>query len=174
MDHHRFQGVDGIDGDLPSILEATLLNNTIGKLFFCTFQILFYGWFGRRQRPAPPFALFLPSSSSFPTSDSSQVCRHLAHIQNALNPSRMDLFVVHHELCYANKRHVAHAQVLGSDCHFLLGGECASWRKSSPDGWSLYCGALCRQGGAGDLFLLRVDEHVRLGRANSALCDILG
>ncbi|KAI9034493.1 sphingolipid Delta4-desaturase-domain-containing protein [Hyaloraphidium curvatum] len=42
MDHHRFQGVDGIDGDLPSTLEAKFLNSVPGKLFFCTFQILFY------------------------------------------------------------------------------------------------------------------------------------
>lgn len=42
MDHHRYQGVEGIDGDLPSLLEARYLNNTIGKLFFCTVQILFY------------------------------------------------------------------------------------------------------------------------------------
>jgi sphingolipid delta-4 desaturase len=43
MDHHRFQGVDGIDGDLPTKLEGYLLNNVFGKIFFCSFQILFYG-----------------------------------------------------------------------------------------------------------------------------------
>ncbi|KAJ1566229.1 hypothetical protein HK405_010660, partial [Cladochytrium tenue] len=42
MDHHRFQGVDGVDGDLPTALEGRLLNSRLGKLFFCTFQILFY------------------------------------------------------------------------------------------------------------------------------------
>ncbi|KAJ3408176.1 hypothetical protein HDV05_005126 [Chytridiales sp. JEL 0842] len=41
-DHHRFQGTEGLDADLPSALEARLLNSTLGKLFFCTFQILFY------------------------------------------------------------------------------------------------------------------------------------
>ncbi|KAJ3327094.1 hypothetical protein HDU76_012372 [Blyttiomyces sp. JEL0837] len=42
MDHHRFQGVAGIDGDLPTELEGSLFNSTIGKLFFCAFQIIFY------------------------------------------------------------------------------------------------------------------------------------
>ncbi|KAJ3108561.1 hypothetical protein HDU97_000843 [Phlyctochytrium planicorne] len=42
MDHHRFQGVQGVDGDLPSKLEGMLLNSTPGKVFFCFFQILFY------------------------------------------------------------------------------------------------------------------------------------
>ena len=52
MDHHRFQGVDGIDGDLPSDIEAKLLNNPVGKFLFCAVQILFYG--GPRR---PPVAL---------------------------------------------------------------------------------------------------------------------
>ncbi|KAJ3206308.1 hypothetical protein HDU83_006443 [Entophlyctis luteolus] len=42
MDHHRFQGVDGIDGDVPTRLEAYLFNSFLGKLFFCVTQILFY------------------------------------------------------------------------------------------------------------------------------------
>ncbi|KAJ3416463.1 hypothetical protein HDV05_001621 [Chytridiales sp. JEL 0842] len=42
MDHHRFQGLDGVDGDLPTELEAKLFNSTLGKLFFCSTQIIFY------------------------------------------------------------------------------------------------------------------------------------
>lgn len=42
MDHHRYQGLDGVDGDLPTYFEARLLNNPVGKWFFVTFQILFY------------------------------------------------------------------------------------------------------------------------------------
>ncbi|KAJ3073942.1 hypothetical protein HDU98_000244 [Podochytrium sp. JEL0797] len=42
MDHHRFQGVDGIDGDVPTRLEAFLFNSFAGKLFYCITQILFY------------------------------------------------------------------------------------------------------------------------------------
>ncbi|KXS12861.1 hypothetical protein M427DRAFT_59173 [Gonapodya prolifera JEL478] len=42
MDHHRFQGVDGVDGDVPTAIEARLLDSYPGKLFFLTFQIIFY------------------------------------------------------------------------------------------------------------------------------------
>lgn len=41
-DHHRYLGWDGVDTDLPAELEAKLLSNFFGKLFFLTFQILFY------------------------------------------------------------------------------------------------------------------------------------
>lgn len=42
MTHHKSLGVDGLDTDLPTALEATLLDSVLGKAFFCTFQILFY------------------------------------------------------------------------------------------------------------------------------------
>ncbi|KAI9351429.1 dihydroceramide delta(4)-desaturase [Obelidium mucronatum] len=42
MDHHRFQGVDGVDGDVPTRVEAFLFNSFVGKLFYCITQILFY------------------------------------------------------------------------------------------------------------------------------------
>jgi len=42
LDHHKYLGVDGIDTDLPTRFEAFLLNNILGKAFFCTFQLLFY------------------------------------------------------------------------------------------------------------------------------------
>ncbi|EIW69922.1 hypothetical protein TREMEDRAFT_38594 [Tremella mesenterica DSM 1558] len=42
IEHHKFLGEDGIDTDLPSRLEAVLLNNVAGKTFFATFQLLFY------------------------------------------------------------------------------------------------------------------------------------
>ena len=35
-------GEDGVDTDLPSRLELICLNNVLGKVFFATFQILFY------------------------------------------------------------------------------------------------------------------------------------
>lgn len=41
-DHHRYLGWDGIDPDLPADFEAKLLSNFPGKLFYMTFQILFY------------------------------------------------------------------------------------------------------------------------------------
>ncbi|ADV19889.1 sphingolipid delta-4 desaturase [Cryptococcus gattii E566] len=42
IEHHKFLGEDGIDTDLPSRLEALVLNNVAGKTFFATFQLLFY------------------------------------------------------------------------------------------------------------------------------------
>jgi sphingolipid delta-4 desaturase len=43
MEHHTLQGTDSIDTDLPTRIEGVLFSSTMGKLFFCTFQILFYG-----------------------------------------------------------------------------------------------------------------------------------
>lgn len=42
MDHHRYQGEDGIDTDVPTFLEGKIVNNTITKLLFVIFQIFFY------------------------------------------------------------------------------------------------------------------------------------
>lgn len=42
MEHHKYQGVEGVDTDLPTQLEAKLFSSLPGKLFFATFQILFY------------------------------------------------------------------------------------------------------------------------------------
>lgn len=53
IEHHKFQGVDGVDTDLPTKLELMCLNNVLGKVFFATFQILFYALrpgFVRAQR----------------------------------------------------------------------------------------------------------------------------
>lgn len=41
-EHHKYQGVDGIDTDIPTRVEAKFLSNWFGKLFFLTFQIWFY------------------------------------------------------------------------------------------------------------------------------------
>jgi sphingolipid 4-desaturase/C4-monooxygenase len=42
MDHHKYQGVDGVDTDLPTAFEAKLFSSFLGKLFFATFQLFFY------------------------------------------------------------------------------------------------------------------------------------
>jgi len=42
LEHHKNMGEDGIDTDIPTWLEAVILNNVAGKAFFATFQILFY------------------------------------------------------------------------------------------------------------------------------------
>jgi len=54
LEHHKFMGEDGIDTDIPSRLELICLNNVLGKVFFATFQILFYALrpgFIRTQEP---------------------------------------------------------------------------------------------------------------------------
>lgn len=42
MDHHKYQGVEGVDTDLPTDLEARLFSTRLGKFFFATFQVVFY------------------------------------------------------------------------------------------------------------------------------------
>ncbi|CAL1708763.1 unnamed protein product [Somion occarium] len=42
IEHHKALGEDGVDTDLPTRLELICLNNVLGKVFFATFQILFY------------------------------------------------------------------------------------------------------------------------------------
>ncbi|KAL4251978.1 fatty acid desaturase type 1 family protein [Abortiporus biennis] len=42
IEHHKFMGEDGVDTDLPTHIELIFLNNVLGKVFFATFQILFY------------------------------------------------------------------------------------------------------------------------------------
>ncbi|KAI0777179.1 dihydroceramide delta-4-desaturase [Trametes elegans] len=44
IEHHKFMGEDGVDTDLPTNVELILLNNVFGKVFFTTFQILFYAF----------------------------------------------------------------------------------------------------------------------------------
>lgn len=40
--HHKFQGDEYLDTDLPTRFESIVLLNVLGKVFFATFQILFY------------------------------------------------------------------------------------------------------------------------------------
>lgn len=42
LEHHKEMGVDMVDTDIPTRLEALLLHNVLGKAFFATFQVLFY------------------------------------------------------------------------------------------------------------------------------------
>jgi sphingolipid 4-desaturase/C4-monooxygenase len=43
MDHHKYQGVDGIDVDIPTDLEGHFFHTTLRKFFFVVFQVAFYG-----------------------------------------------------------------------------------------------------------------------------------
>lgn len=40
--HHKFLGDEYLDADLPTKFESLILSNILGKVFFATFQILFY------------------------------------------------------------------------------------------------------------------------------------
>jgi len=42
MEHHQYQGVDGIDVDVPSRAEVLLFTNTLTKIFWVILQPLFY------------------------------------------------------------------------------------------------------------------------------------
>ena len=42
MDHHKFQGVDGVDVDLPTAMEGNFFRTTFRKFFFVAFQMAFY------------------------------------------------------------------------------------------------------------------------------------
>jgi len=53
QEHHKYQGVDGVDTDLPTKLEAKLLSNRIGKLFFMFNQTWFYAFRPLFIRPQP-------------------------------------------------------------------------------------------------------------------------
>ena len=51
-EHHRYQGWDGIDTDIPAPLEAWILSKSVvGKLFFVLGQILFYALRPAMVRP---------------------------------------------------------------------------------------------------------------------------
>lgn len=42
LEHHRFQGVDGIDMDVPTLTEARLVRNILAKSIWVVFQLFFY------------------------------------------------------------------------------------------------------------------------------------
>ncbi|KAF1316150.1 Fatty acid desaturase family, zn-binding site, partial [Globisporangium splendens] len=44
MEHHRYQGEEGVDVDLPTAIEGKVFNNVITKFLFVVFQVLFYAF----------------------------------------------------------------------------------------------------------------------------------
>mmetsp|Transcript_14490 Transcript_14490/g.25969 ORF Transcript_14490/g.25969 Transcript_14490/m.25969 type:complete len:313 (-) Transcript_14490:52-990(-) len=52
-EHHKFQGTDGVDTDLPTELEAKLFSSIPGKLFFMFNQTWFYAFRPVFIRPQP-------------------------------------------------------------------------------------------------------------------------
>lgn len=54
LEHHRFQGVDGIDMDVPSHTEAHLVTNVVSKSIWVIFQLFFYALRPLFLKPKPP------------------------------------------------------------------------------------------------------------------------
>ncbi|CAN1284143.1 Sphingolipid delta(4)-desaturase DES1-like [Linum perenne] len=54
LEHHRFQGVDGIDMDIPSQAEAHLVTNIASKSIWVLLQLFFYALRPLFLKPKPP------------------------------------------------------------------------------------------------------------------------
>ncbi|KAI4365123.1 hypothetical protein MLD38_021140 [Melastoma candidum] len=54
LEHHRYQGVDGIDMDIPSQTEAILVRNAFGKSIWVVLQLFFYALRPLFLKPKPP------------------------------------------------------------------------------------------------------------------------
>lgn len=54
LEHHRFQGVDGIDMDVPSSTEARMVTNAFTKSIWVLFQLFFYALRPLFLKPKPP------------------------------------------------------------------------------------------------------------------------
>ncbi|KAL1834185.1 hypothetical protein DCAR_0104357 [Daucus carota subsp. sativus] len=54
LEHHRFQGVDGVDMDIPTLTEAHIVTNVIAKSIWVIFQLFFYALRPLFVKPKPP------------------------------------------------------------------------------------------------------------------------
>lgn len=54
LEHHRFQGVDGIDMDVPTLIEAHLVRNVITKSIWVLLQLFFYAFRPLFIKPKSP------------------------------------------------------------------------------------------------------------------------
>lgn len=54
LEHHRFQGVDGVDMDVPTYTEAHLVTNVITKTIWVLLQLFFYALRPLFIKPKPP------------------------------------------------------------------------------------------------------------------------
>ncbi|KAL0407368.1 UNVERIFIED_CONTAM: Sphingolipid delta(4)-desaturase DES1-like [Sesamum latifolium] len=54
LEHHRYQGVDGVDMDVPSLTEAKLVTNVVSKSIWVIFQLFFYALRPLFLKPKPP------------------------------------------------------------------------------------------------------------------------
>jgi len=56
MEHHQYQGVDGVDADVPTMWEVTTFNNAMKKLIWVLGQPFAYGLRPLFIKPKPPGA----------------------------------------------------------------------------------------------------------------------
>ncbi|KAL6492682.1 hypothetical protein OROGR_033174 [Orobanche gracilis] len=54
LEHNRFQGVDGVDMDVPSLTEAKLVRNVVSKSIWVIIQLFFYAFRPLFLKPKPP------------------------------------------------------------------------------------------------------------------------
>ncbi|KAI3510387.1 hypothetical protein L1887_17339 [Cichorium endivia] len=54
LEHHRYQGVDGVDTDVPTLTEARLVKNIVAKCIWVLFQLFFYALRPLLVNPKPP------------------------------------------------------------------------------------------------------------------------
>ena len=54
MEHHRYQGEDGIDVDVPTVAEGRFFNSTFRKFVFVIFQVFFYAFRPMIVNPKKP------------------------------------------------------------------------------------------------------------------------
>lgn len=54
LEHHRYQGVDGVDMDIPSKAEAFMVRNAFTKSIWVVFQLFFYALRPVFLKPKPP------------------------------------------------------------------------------------------------------------------------
>jgi len=54
MEHHQFQGVDGIDTDVPTKFEVNLFNNAVKKFIWVILQPVFYAFRPMIVKPKSP------------------------------------------------------------------------------------------------------------------------
>lgn len=54
LEHHRFQGVDGVDMDIPTLTEGRLVANPLTKSIWVLLQLFFYALRPLFLKPKPP------------------------------------------------------------------------------------------------------------------------
>lgn len=54
LEHHRYQGVDGVDMDVPSLTEAKFVTNILSKSIWVLLQLFFYALRPLFLKPKPP------------------------------------------------------------------------------------------------------------------------